>query len=203
MENYTTLKTQVKQVVAKFEDVTNSKKYTYHHRPPRALELVTHSLPWNILKQIKKTALHIAHTSSELSTGAEHRPIGPFKMQLPALTSYNFAQQHLHLNPCAQVCALQPLVTKKVCSASTVMSKNYKRKLHIMAGRVAQSLQRLATGWTVRGSNPGGRRDSSVPVQTGPGAHPASCTMGTGSFPRVKSGRGVKLTPHPILGPWS
>ena len=50
MENYTTLKTQVKQVVAKFEDVTNSKKYTYHHRPPRALELVTHSLPWNILK---------------------------------------------------------------------------------------------------------------------------------------------------------
>ena len=24
------------------------------------------------------------------------------------------------------------------------------------------------------------------PVQTGPGAHPASCTMGTGSFPGVK-----------------
>jgi len=23
----------------------------------------------------------------------------------------------------------------------------------------------------------------SAPVQTGPGAHPASCTMGTGSFP--------------------
>ena len=26
----------------------------------------------------------------------------------------------------------------------------------------------------------------SAPVQTGPGAHPASCTMGTGSFPVVK-----------------
>jgi hypothetical protein len=26
-------------------------------------------------------------------------------------------------------------------------------------------------------------------VQTGPGAHPASCTMGTGSFPRVKRPR--------------
>jgi len=26
----------------------------------------------------------------------------------------------------------------------------------------------------------------SSPVQTGPGAHPASCTMGTGSFPRGK-----------------
>jgi hypothetical protein len=30
----------------------------------------------------------------------------------------------------------------------------------------------------------------SAPVHTGPGAHPASCTMGTGSFPGVKYGRG-------------
>jgi len=36
----------------------------------------------------------------------------------------------------------------------------------------------------------------SAPVQTGPGAYPASCAMGTGSFPEVKSGRGVTLTPH-------
>jgi hypothetical protein len=43
----------------------------------------------------------------------------------------------------------------------------------------------------------------SAPVQTGPGAHPASCTMGTGSFPGVKSGRGVTLTPHPLLVTWS
>jgi len=43
----------------------------------------------------------------------------------------------------------------------------------------------------------------STPVQTGPGAHPASCAMGTGSFPGVKSGRGVTLTPHPLLVPWS
>ena len=41
------------------------------------------------------------------------------------------------------------------------------------------------------------------PVQTGPGAHPASCTMGTGSFPGVKCGRGVLLTTHPILVPRS
>ena len=41
----------------------------------------------------------------------------------------------------------------------------------------------------------------SAPVQTGPGAHPASCTMGTGSFPGVKSGRGVTLTPHLLLVP--
>ena len=41
----------------------------------------------------------------------------------------------------------------------------------------------------------------SAPAQTGPGAHPASCTMGTVSFPGVKSGRGVTLTPHPLLVP--
>jgi len=40
-------------------------------------------------------------------------------------------------------------------------------------------------------------------VQTDPGAHLASCTMGTGSFPGVKSGRGVTLTPHPLLVLWS
>jgi hypothetical protein len=39
------------------------------------------------------------------------------------------------------------------------------------------------------------------PVQTDPGAHPASCTMGTGSFPRVKSDRGVLLTAHPLPAP--
>jgi hypothetical protein len=37
----------------------------------------------------------------------------------------------------------------------------------------------------------------SAPVQSGPGAHPASYTMGTASFPEV-SGRVVALTIHPI-----
>jgi len=36
----------------------------------------------------------------------------------------------------------------------------------------------------------------SAPVQTGPEAHPASCTMGTGSFPGVKRPRrGVDPSP--------
>ena len=39
----------------------------------------------------------------------------------------------------------------------------------------------------------------SVPVQICRGAHPASCTVGTGSFPVVKCGRGVALTTHPNL----
>ena len=37
----------------------------------------------------------------------------------------------------------------------------------------------------------------SAPVQI------ASFTMGTASLPVVKSGRGVTLTPHPLLVPWS
>jgi hypothetical protein len=43
----------------------------------------------------------------------------------------------------------------------------------------------------------------SAPVQTGPVAHPASCTMGTGYFLGVESGRGVTLTPHPLQVPRS
>ena len=40
-------------------------------------------------------------------------------------------------------------------------------------------------------------------VQTCPVAHPASCTMGTGSFPGVNCGRDVLLTTHPLLVPRS
>jgi hypothetical protein len=63
----------------------------------------------------------------------------------------------------------------------------------------------IATGYGLDG--PGiepwwGVRFSAL-VQTGLGAHPASCTMGTGSFPGVKSAQGVTLTPHPLLVPWS
>jgi len=42
-----------------------------------------------------------------------------------------------------------------------------------------------------------------TPVQTCPGAQPSSFTMGTGSFPGVKCGRGVLLTTHPLLVPRS
>jgi hypothetical protein len=34
-------------------------------------------------------------------------------------------------------------------------------------------------------------------------AHPASCTMGNGSFPGVESGRGVTQSPHPFIVPRS
>jgi len=43
----------------------------------------------------------------------------------------------------------------------------------------------------------------SAPVQTGPEAHSASCTRGSGPFPGVRCGRGLTLTPRPLLAPRS
>jgi hypothetical protein len=57
--------------------------------------------------------------------------------------------------------------------------------ISLQVGPVAQSVYRLATGWTDR--IPAGVRFS-APVQTGPGVHPSSCTMGTASFPGVENG---------------
>ena len=85
-----------------------------------------------------------------------------------------------------------------------VLLKKHKNKFSFIlvltsevVGPVAQSVWRLFRGWTVRGSNPGGARFFAI--QTGPGAHPAYCTTDTGSLPVVESGRGVTLTPHPLL----
>jgi len=64
--------------------------------------------------------------------------------------------------------------------------------IKVWAG-VAQSIQRLSMGWTVRGSNPCGGRDLLHLSRT----HSASCTMGTGSFSGVKRPRrGVDHPPH-------
>ena len=67
------------------------------------------------------------------------------------------------------------------------------------------SVVAIATGYGLGGPGIESRWGSrfSAPVQTGPGAHPASCTMGTGCFLGVKSGQGVTLTPYPLLVPWS
>ena len=56
----------------------------------------------------------------------------------------------------------------------------------------------IATGYGLDGPVIESRRGArfSTPVQTDPGAHPASCTMGTGSFPGVKRpGRGADHPP--------
>ena len=57
----------------------------------------------------------------------------------------------------------------------------------------------IATRYGLDGPGIGSRWGTSfnAPVQNGPRAHPASCTMGTGSFPGVKRlGPGVDHPPH-------
>ena len=63
----------------------------------------------------------------------------------------------------------------------------------------------IATGYGLDGLGIESRWGArfSAPVQNGSGVHPASCTVGTGSFPGVKSGRGLTLTPDLLLVPWS
>jgi hypothetical protein len=56
----------------------------------------------------------------------------------------------------------------------------------------------------VRSPSEGRDFSSSLCVQTGSGAHPASCTVGTGVLsPRLKRGRSVTLTTYPHLVPVS
>ena len=71
----------------------------------------------------------------------------------------------------------------------------YQRVLDALLSRDSV-VRRLASSWTVRGSNLGGVRFSAF-VHTISGAHPASSyTMGTACFPGVKRpGRGVDHPP--------
>jgi len=62
---------------------------------------------------------------------------------------------------------------------------------------------RIATGYGLEGPGIESRWRRDFSHLSGPEAHPASCTMGTGCFPGVKSGRGLTLTSHPLLVPWS
>jgi hypothetical protein len=60
---------------------------------------------------------------------------------------------------------------------------------------IAQAVKRYATGWTIRGSNTCRGRDFPHTSRPAPGAHPATCTMGTESFPGVK--RPGRWADHP------
>ena len=57
----------------------------------------------------------------------------------------------------------------------------------------------IATGYGLDGPGIESRWGArfSTPVQTGPGAHPASCTIGTGSFPGGKERPGCDADPSP------
>jgi hypothetical protein len=83
-----------------------------------------------------------------------------------------------------------------------VESKNVKKE----PGQFSQYSVYGLDNRAIRVRSPAGAKDfsSNLCVHTSSGAHPDSCTMGTGGpFPRVKRGQGVTLTTHPDLVPRS
>ena len=92
---------------------------------------------------------------------------------------------------------------KRRCVSITRRSRNSFQRLHQQYCGPGSSVG-IVTGYGLDGPGIESRwwARFSAPVQTGPGAHPASCTMGNGSFPGVNCGRGVTLTPHTLLVPW-
>ena len=94
------------------------------------------------------------------------------------------------------------LLEKKRLSLQQMKPEIYVYYIYKLVGRVAQSVWRLATGWTVRGSKPGGGEIFRT-CPDRPCVPPSLLYNGYRVFPGVKSGRGVTLTPHPLLVPRS
>jgi hypothetical protein len=67
---------------------------------------------------------------------------------------------------------------------------------HKMWAWIAQSVQRLATGWMVREPDPGGARCSAL-IQTGPEANPTSFKNGYLVISGVKRPERGADHPHP------
>ena len=94
-----------------------------------------------------------------------------------------------HWGKYTSLCVLQPTTVGKLGLFPS-----------LVVGRVVQSVYRLQARWSGIESWWG---QDFLPIQTGPGNHPASCTMGTGSFPGVKCSQAMLLATHPLLVPRS
>jgi hypothetical protein len=70
--------------------------------------------------------------------------------------------------------------------------------MYLMWAGTALSVQQLGVGQTVKNQIPLVARFCAT-VQTGPGAHPASCTMGFGALSQRKSSQSEALRTHPHL----
>jgi len=94
--------------------------------------------------------------------------------------------------------------TRKSWLKPKKLTHGIKKCLYTIQGGSGSSVG-IATGYGLDGPEIESRWGRDFPHLSRPalGSHPASCTMGTGSFPGVKSGRVVTLIPHSFLVPWS
>jgi hypothetical protein len=77
------------------------------------------------------------------------------------------------------------------------LTRIYKHYTNIMWVGIARSVERLATDWTVGGSNPGGGGEIFRTRPERPWGPPSLLAMGTGSLSGVKrSERGADQPPH-------
>ena len=106
----------------------------------------------------------------------------------------HFKSSSFFVSHCTIICALIGVVYIGLEQRINFKSLNHFTLWAVYLSRYSDWLR---AGWSGDRIPVGARFSASV--QPGPGAHPASCTMGTGSFPGVKSGRGVTLIPHPLL----
>ena len=102
---------------------------------------------------------------------------------------------------------LGKLLTKYFCVFCVILSLRYQpvglfSSWQILCAVWTESFYRM---YSLRAGRSGDRipvrTRFSTTVETSPGAHPVSYTMGTGSLPGVKCGRVVTLTTHPHQAP--
>jgi hypothetical protein len=109
-----------------------------------------------------------------------------------------------HLVYCVRVTSVGCTSSSPVLMQPTDITRTQYTKCCLCIGGPGSSVG-IAIGYGLDGPGIESRFGArfSAPVQTGPGAHPASCTMSTGSLPGVESGRGVTLIPNPLRVPRS
>ena len=137
------------------------------------------------------------HINTETDTRTHTQTHTNTHTQTHTHTTHTHTHKHtpLHTTLRLRMNGAIPLPIQQAFTARRGTRSPLSLPLQMWAG-IAQSVLRLATDWTPGDRIPVGARFF-APVQTGPGAHLASCTMGNGSFLGVKRpGRGVDHPPQ-------
>jgi hypothetical protein len=137
----------------------------------------------------------VSHSMCELTHGMAGERHGHGMLCVnPPLGVHQASKRGFHFG-------IAPIYKPKVNSNRAECTKRFQRKIPYIREDVSrESSVDTATRYGMHGSGIETRLggETSAPVQTGPGAHPASYTMGSGSFPGVKRpGRGVDH-PHQV-----